>query len=153
MSNEAQIFPSLSPVYAHLLFCRGLVPECRSRGSRWRMPISPGPHHKPPILPKLPTIYNLFMQNKPNFQDAKMNVSIFSQMAYKNFIPLAGQKNKPKQTQFQRLKNAPAPLRNRYAAREIFKKLLIYTLFYSIIVLIYALYIEVYLSVGYGEGL
>ncbi len=37
----------------------------------------------------------LFMQNKPNFQDAQMNVNIFSKMAYQNFIPLAGQKNKP----------------------------------------------------------
>ncbi len=35
------------------------------------------------------------MQNKPNFQKAQISVSIFSKMAYKNFIPLAGQKNKP----------------------------------------------------------
>ena len=37
----------------------------------------------------------LFMQNKPNFQDAQMNVSNVKTKNYKNFIPLAGQKNKP----------------------------------------------------------
>jgi hypothetical protein len=42
----------------------------------------------------------LFMQNKPNFRKAKMNISILSKMAYKDFIPLAGYKNKPNQTQF-----------------------------------------------------
>jgi len=35
------------------------------------------------------------MQNKPNFQKAKMNVNIYYTKDYKNFIPLAGQKNKP----------------------------------------------------------
>jgi len=35
------------------------------------------------------------MQNKPNFRKAKMNVSNIITRNYKNFIPLAGQKNKP----------------------------------------------------------
>jgi len=35
------------------------------------------------------------MQNKPNFQYAQMNVSTIITRNYKNFIPLAGQKNKP----------------------------------------------------------
>jgi len=35
------------------------------------------------------------MQNKPNFQVAKMNVNSLVTIEYKNFIPLAGQKNKP----------------------------------------------------------
>jgi len=35
------------------------------------------------------------MQNKPNFQDAKMNVSNIITRNYKIFIPLAGYKNKP----------------------------------------------------------
>jgi len=35
------------------------------------------------------------MQNKPNFKDAKMNVIIYHIKDYKNFIPLAGYKNKP----------------------------------------------------------
>jgi len=35
------------------------------------------------------------MQNKPNFQKAKMSVSNIITMNYQNFIPLAGQKNKP----------------------------------------------------------
>ncbi len=37
----------------------------------------------------------LFMQNKPNFQKAEMNVSNIITRTYKHFIPLAGQKNKP----------------------------------------------------------
>ncbi len=36
-----------------------------------------------------------FRRNKPNFQDAQMNVSNIITMNYKNFIPLAGYKNKP----------------------------------------------------------
>ena len=40
-----------------------------------------------------------FLQNKPNFPDAKMNSINSKIMAYKNFIPLAGYKNKPNQTQ------------------------------------------------------
>ena len=40
-------------------------------------------------------IYKQIMQNKPNFAKAKMNVSFYSTMNYKDFIPLAGQKNKP----------------------------------------------------------
>jgi hypothetical protein len=35
------------------------------------------------------------MQNKPNFQKAEMSVSNIITKIYKNFIPLAGQKNKP----------------------------------------------------------
>jgi len=35
------------------------------------------------------------MQNKPNFQKAKMNVNIYYIKDYQIFIPLAGQKNKP----------------------------------------------------------
>ena len=35
------------------------------------------------------------MQNKPNFRKAKMSVNSLITMNYKNFIPLAGYKNKP----------------------------------------------------------
>ena len=42
-----------------------------------------------------PLQIDLFMQNKPNFRKAKMNVNSLITMNYKNFIPLAGQKNKP----------------------------------------------------------
>jgi len=49
-----------------------------------------------------------FMQNKPNFQKAKMNVNSLITMNYKNFIPLAGQKNKansnPIKANFQKAK-------------------------------------------------
>ncbi len=41
------------------------------------------------------TNHLLFMQNKPNFQKAKMNVNIYYIKDYQIFIPLAGQKNKP----------------------------------------------------------
>ena len=40
-------------------------------------------------------IYKQIMQNKPNLKDAQMNVSNIITRNYKNFIPLAGQKNKP----------------------------------------------------------
>jgi len=35
------------------------------------------------------------MQNKPNFRKAKMSVYPYITTDYKNFIPLAGYKNKP----------------------------------------------------------
>jgi len=43
------------------------------------------------------TLYKspLFMQNKPNSPNVQMNVSNVKTMNYKNFIPLAVQKNKP----------------------------------------------------------
>ncbi len=94
----------------------------------------------------------LIMQNKANFKRAKMNANAFSQKDYENETTLRLRKNKPNQTQFQRQKNAPAPLRNRCVAQEIFEKLSICTCFYSIIVLFYALYIEIHLSVDYGES-
>ena len=43
---------------------------------------------------------NHFLQNKPNFQDAEIYAYSVFTMNYKNFIPPAAQKNKPKQTQF-----------------------------------------------------
>ncbi len=36
-----------------------------------------------------------FMQNKPNFRKAQMNLSCLYTKEYQNFIPLARQKNKP----------------------------------------------------------
>ncbi len=36
-----------------------------------------------------------FMQNKPNLPNAQMNVNNYYIKDYQNFIPLAGQKNKP----------------------------------------------------------
>ncbi len=38
--------------------------------------------HKPPISPNLPTIYNLFMQNKANFRNGQMNISSFITSKY-----------------------------------------------------------------------
>ena len=42
-----------------------------------------------------PLQIDLFMQNKPNVKNAQINVSSLITMNYKNFIPLAGYKNKP----------------------------------------------------------
>jgi len=42
-----------------------------------------------------PLQIDLFMQNKPNLKNTQMNLNILSKRAYENFIPLAGQKNKP----------------------------------------------------------
>jgi len=39
--------------------------------------------------------YQRNMQNKPNFRKSQMNLSIYNTTDYKNFIPLAGYKNKP----------------------------------------------------------
>jgi hypothetical protein len=48
------------------------------------------------------SIMTSIMQNKPNFQDAQMNVSIFSQMAYEYKHNWTLSENKPNQTQFRR---------------------------------------------------
>ena len=58
------------------------------------------PPHKPPILPKLPTIYCLFMQNKPNFRKSQMNLSVYLEKAYENKSNWTLGENKPNQTQF-----------------------------------------------------
>jgi len=85
-------------------------------------------------------------QNKPNSNPIsvkpKMNVNLYVIEDYENETAFRPQKNKPNQSQFQRQKNAPAPLRSRYVEQEIFEKLLICTCFYSIIVLFYTLYTE-----------
>ena len=45
-------------------------------------------------------IYKLFMQNKPNLRDDKMNISLDMTTIYMNFPADSGQKTKPIQTQF-----------------------------------------------------
>ena len=45
------------------------------------------------------------MQNKPNFKDDQMNIISLLTIAYENFIPLAGYKNKPNQSQFPKSQN------------------------------------------------
>jgi hypothetical protein len=83
MTTEPQILSSLSPVYAHLLFCRIL------------------PLHLSRILYKSAT----FMQNKPNFRKSQMNVNPYNETNYEIFIPLAGKKTNPIQTQFSKRQN------------------------------------------------
>ncbi len=54
------------------------------------------PACKPPILPSLTTIYNLFMQNEPNFGKAQMNVN---KVLTKDYEEICGKdlwKNEPK---------------------------------------------------------
>jgi hypothetical protein len=46
-----------------------------------------------------PLQIDLFMQNKPNFREAQMNVSVLLQMAYINLPRWRGKKTKPIQTQ------------------------------------------------------
>ncbi len=41
------------------------------------------------------TNHLLFMQNKPNSPNVQFYINIYDTKYYKNFIPLAGQKNKP----------------------------------------------------------
>ena len=41
-----------------------------------------------------------FMQNKPNFRKAQMNVNFYSQKDYENKPAFGVRKNKPKQSQF-----------------------------------------------------
>ena len=47
----------------------------------------------------------LFMQNKPNYKDAQMNVNSLATINYKKIIPLVEQKNKPNQTQLPKGQN------------------------------------------------
>ena len=44
-------------------------------------------------------IFNLFMQNKPNFQKPKMTINYCTERTYKDFIFSDLPKNKPKQSQ------------------------------------------------------
>ena len=55
---------------------------------------------------ELPTIY---MQNKPNFRKAKMNINSAIAKDYKNIPPTNKMKNKPNQTQFQPKTNPIEP--------------------------------------------
>jgi hypothetical protein len=63
---------------AHLLFCRG-QPSNEIRSTKYFV-----------------RNYQRIMQNKPNFRKAKMNVNLYITTYYEKFVPLAGQKNKPK---------------------------------------------------------
>ena len=128
------------------------------------------PLNKQPILPKLPTIYCLFMQNKPNFRKSQMNLSVYLEKAYENKSNWTLGENKPNQTQFvvslcQRClsnlfqtghqpppnpcltpqffriypKKCPCCSAKSILSTRIFKKLLICTCFYSIIILFYTI--------------
>ncbi len=53
------------------------------------------------------SIMTSIMQNKPNFRKAQMNVSYILKRNYKNFIPLAGYKNKPNSNPIKALPACP----------------------------------------------
>ncbi len=52
------------------------------------------PAHKPPILPSLTTIYNLFMQNEANLRNGQMNISSFITSKYEKMDIWWNGKNK-----------------------------------------------------------
>jgi len=97
------IYPTLSAAadLAHFSHFRHLCPLCPFE-----------PLHQPAKRPgirqprKLNStkeyvrIYKLFMQNKPNFRNDKMNISTFIAMRYVNLDTGSGQKTNPIQTQF-----------------------------------------------------
>jgi len=56
------------------------------------------PSQKPLIPPRLPHNHDLFMQNKPNFPSAKMNVTTVLTKEYQNIYPHSPLQNKPNHT-------------------------------------------------------
>ncbi len=54
------------------------------------------PARKPPILPNLPTIYNLFMQNKANFRKSQVDVRPLVIMNYERKSDWTLGENEPK---------------------------------------------------------
>jgi len=59
--------------------------------------------------PACQPIMTSFMQNKPNFRNAKMKLNLFATKGYENISPIRKCENKPNQTQFlyQLCKNKP----------------------------------------------
>jgi len=91
-------FLSLPPMLAHLLFCRGpgiYAHLLFCRGSRWRLPISADPPSVLYICREPSTNHLLFMQNKPNFQNAQMNINSLITKDYENKWQRRVRKNKP----------------------------------------------------------
>ncbi len=62
----------------------------------------------------------LFMQNKPNFQKAKMNINIYYTKVYNNETAFRRRKNKPNQTQFQMPTNPSSKERKKKGLRKFF---------------------------------
>jgi len=90
MATEPQILSSLSPVYAHLLFCRGSTLTCFSvENPVIYVPIR---HY---ICREPSTNQLLFMQNKANFRKSQMNVNIYYTRNYENKSNRTLGQNKP----------------------------------------------------------
>ena len=67
-----------------------------SYANRRNTPNSAATSNKPPILPRLSTNYNLFMQNEPNFSDDQMNVTVIYTKEYENNSNWTLGENEPK---------------------------------------------------------
>jgi alpha-D-xyloside xylohydrolase len=62
-----------------------------------------------------PVLLGREMQNKPNFETPRIDLSIFPEMSYSDPIPCLGPKNKPNQTQF----NRPHPIEPENAKLQV----------------------------------
>ena len=90
------------------------VSSIKHQGSRVKHPSSP----TYPILPRLPTIQALIMQNKPNSQKPKTTPNSCTTTIYSN-IPLhPARKNKPNQTQSPGRSLIICPLFSLYVATD-----------------------------------
>ncbi|MEE9369881.1 MAG: hypothetical protein V3W45_00290, partial [Sedimentisphaerales bacterium] len=61
---------------------------------------------------------NYYMQNKPNFQKAEINITPALATAYENISPIRKCENKPNQTQFQPKNEANKPKTNPISAQK-----------------------------------
>ncbi len=86
------LIPSLPPMLAHLLFCRGpFLYICRG----------------------FSTNQTLFMQNKPNFQKSQMNLNIYNTTNYENETYLQPKKTNPNKPNSNPIYERPKWTKNR----------------------------------------
>jgi hypothetical protein len=63
-------------------------------------------------------IYKLFMQNKPNLGNDKMNITLDMTTYYKILFAGSSQKTKPKQTQFNPIQSQFKPKQTQFKAKQ-----------------------------------
>ena len=73
-----------------------MATEAQIIANRHNAQKSTWPPNKPPISPNLPTIYNLFMQNEPNFRKSQVNVRPLVIMNYEEKSDWTLGENEPK---------------------------------------------------------
>ncbi len=88
MASESQL------PYRQVNICASLEMTTKWIPAWLRRSASPRRARKPPILPSLTTIYDLFMQNEANFRDGQMNVTSFITSKYEKMDIWWGGKNK-----------------------------------------------------------